>query len=121
MPLANLPDKDYFSMGEVSALAGVTPHTLRYWETRLGAPKPSRLASGHRRYTRPDLETILLVKELLGKRKLSFDGARRALLERRRGRGPAAGAEGDAVPARVMKTLVEVKRELRSVIAELSR
>ncbi|MBI5623229.1 MAG: MerR family transcriptional regulator [Elusimicrobia bacterium] len=121
--LSNLPDKDFFTMGEVSGLAGVTPHTLRYWESRLGAPKPSRLPSGHRRYTRADLETILWVKELLESRKFTFAGARRALLDRKRGRAASAtgSGEGDAVPAKMMKTLLEVKRELRSMIAELSR
>ncbi|MBI5883428.1 MAG: MerR family transcriptional regulator [Elusimicrobia bacterium] len=120
---SNLPDKDFFTMGEVSRLAGVTAHTLRYWETRLGAPKPSRLASGHRRYTRSDLETIAAIKDLLHRRKLTFDGARRALIDRKRGRSPdaAGSAEADAASAKVMKTLLEVKRELRSMVAELDR
>src|SRR6476646_3530582 len=38
------------SIGELSRRTGVSPATLRMWETRHGFPTPIRLDSGHRRY-----------------------------------------------------------------------
>ena len=38
------------TIGELSRRTGVSPATLRMWETRHGFPTPIRLDSGHRRY-----------------------------------------------------------------------
>jgi MerR family transcriptional regulator, light-induced transcriptional regulator len=43
---------------EVAGRTGVPPATLRMWETRHGFPEPTRLASGHRRYSPSDCEAI---------------------------------------------------------------
>ena len=84
-----LPDKEFFTMGEASRIAQVPSYTLRYWETRVGLLKPARRSSGHRRYTRQDLEMILQVKDMIQHRRLTPAGARRALLELKRGPKPA--------------------------------
>ena len=53
------------SIGELSRLSGVSPHTLRFYEAE-GILKPvSRAANGHRRYHREDvlwLEFVLRLK-----------------------------------------------------------
>jgi len=49
------------TIGELAARSGLNPATLRVWETRHGFPVPHRLASGHRRYTEADVETIQAV------------------------------------------------------------
>jgi DNA-binding transcriptional MerR regulator len=116
-----LPDKDFYTMGEASRICQVPEHTLRYWEQRVGLLKPARRSSGHRRYTREDLETILRLKDLIHRRRLTIAGARRALLERKRGPKPAeaASAEG-ALPAATLKLLREVRQELKNLVKELS-
>jgi MerR family transcriptional regulator, light-induced transcriptional regulator len=43
---------------EVAGRTGVPPATLRMWETRHRFPAPTRLASGHRRYSPADCEAI---------------------------------------------------------------
>jgi DICT domain-containing protein len=43
---------------EVAGRTGVPPATLRMWETRHGFPEPTRLASGHRRYSPSDCDAI---------------------------------------------------------------
>jgi MerR family transcriptional regulator, light-induced transcriptional regulator len=43
---------------EVAARTGVSAATLRIWETRHGFPAPTRLASGHRRYSPADCDAI---------------------------------------------------------------
>lgn len=122
MELPFLPDRDFFTMREAARLAQVPPHTLRYWESRFGDLRPTRLAGGHRRYTRADLELILEIKDLVHRRKMTVAGARRALIEKRRG-GPApeaARGEGtDAGPA--LKLLREVKKEIKMLVDEFGR
>ncbi|MBI4679442.1 MAG: MerR family transcriptional regulator [Elusimicrobia bacterium] len=119
--LSTLPDKDFFSMGEASRFAQVSAHTLRYWESRVTALRPSRLPSGHRRYTRSDIETILSIKDLLERRGLTLDGARRALRRGRRFSALAREGGSPELSGKAMNTLSEVKRDLRSLMEELSR
>lgn len=107
-------------MGELCRIAQVRPHTLRYWERRVGLLRPARRASGHRRYTREDLETVLAIKELVEKRKMTLAGVRRTLLERKRGPQEAPAAEGGAqVSPALLKLLREVRREIQALVEEL--
>lgn len=46
------------SIGDVVAATGVGEATLRAWERRFGFPTPRREPSGHRRYSRDDIEQI---------------------------------------------------------------
>jgi DNA-binding transcriptional MerR regulator len=46
------------SIGDVVAATGVGEATLRAWERRFGFPSPRREPSGHRRYSRGDIEQI---------------------------------------------------------------
>jgi DICT domain-containing protein len=48
-------------IGEVVQRTGIAEATLRMWERRYGFPAPERLASGHRRYTEPQIELIRTV------------------------------------------------------------
>lgn len=43
-------DNSALTIGELARRTGVSPATLRMWETRHGFPVPIRLESGHRRY-----------------------------------------------------------------------
>jgi len=122
MELPFLPDRDYFTMREAARLAQVPPHTLRYWESRFGDLRPTRLAGGHRRYTRADLELILEIRDLVHRRKMTVAGARRALIEKRRGGaegGPTEKASADGGPA--LKLLRDVKKEIKMLVDEFGR
>ena len=108
-------------MGEASAIAQVPPHTLRYWEDKIGFLRPARRNSGHRRYTREDIETVLFIKDLIQRKRMTVPGARRALIERRRGVKPAepsAPAE-NGLPAPTAKLLRELKKEIQALVDEL--
>jgi DNA-binding transcriptional MerR regulator len=74
-----IPDKLYFKIGEVSAIAGVPTHVLRFWETEFPKVNPRRTATGQRMYTRKDVELILEIKNLLYERKFTIQGARQYL------------------------------------------
>jgi MerR family transcriptional regulator, light-induced transcriptional regulator len=53
------PDSDeLFPIREVSRLTGINPVTLRAWERRYGLIQPTRTESGHRLYSKADIETV---------------------------------------------------------------
>ncbi len=109
-------------MAEAARLAAVPPHTLRYWESRFGDLRPTRLAGGHRRYTRADLQLILEIRDLVHRRRMTVAGARRALIEKRRGGASAEAstpAAADGGPA--LKLLREVKKEIKMLVDEFGR
>lgn len=124
MELPFLPDREFFTVREAARLASVPAHTLRYWELRFGDLRPARRPGGHRRYTRQDLELILRIKDLLQRRKMTLAGARRALIEQKRGGSaldgaPLAGGPADSAPA--LKLLREVKKEIKMIVDEFGR
>jgi PAS domain-containing protein len=51
-----------FSIGEVAAMLGISPHTIRAWERRHLMVTPLRTASGQRRYSGDDVELLRQIK-----------------------------------------------------------
>lgn len=124
--LPALPEKNFFSMGEVSRFCGVSPHTLRYWERRAGIPRPTRIPSGHRRYERKDLEAIMRLKNLLQNQGMTLSGARKLILRELRGHIDHGNEQArknqphefqDRISSKVIQ---EVRSELRALLNELS-
>ena len=76
-----LPDKEFFSIKEVSSLADIEPYTLRYWESEFKLLRPARRVSGHRKYTKNDIMLVLQIKELLYTKKFTIGGAKKFLLQ----------------------------------------
>lgn len=78
---SQLPDKLYFKIGEVSKLADVAPHVLRYWESEFPSIKPKRAGSKQRLYRRKDVELILVIKNLLHQQGYTIAGAKKLISE----------------------------------------
>lgn len=51
-------DDAELTIAELASLTGVGEATLRAWEERHGAPQPTRLPNGHRRYSPRDVELV---------------------------------------------------------------
>ena len=96
-----VPDKLYFKIGEVSKIAGVPTHVLRFWETEFPRINPRRTDSGQRLYTRKEVELVLEIKTLLYQRRFTIDGARQHLRRR----------SGDE-PSDARQLLDEIRTEL---------
>ncbi|MDQ6847122.1 MAG: MerR family transcriptional regulator [Candidatus Dormibacteraeota bacterium] len=60
------------TIGELSAMVGVSTDTIRAWERRHGSLSPARTASGHRRYSMDDVETLRRVRLNVAARGLSL-------------------------------------------------
>ena len=74
-----IPDKLYFKIGEVASLLAVKTHVLRYWETEFKALQPVKSRTNQRLYRRKDVETALLIKDLLYRQGFTIAGARKKL------------------------------------------
>ncbi len=113
MGLEELEQKDYFSIGDVKRITGVPEYSVRYWEAEFGLIKPIRLESGHRRYTKEDVYTILKIKDLIYKHKLTLEGAKKQLSKF----SPAARAQAKTAATDV-KFLSEIKETLSQLLKE---
>jgi DNA-binding transcriptional MerR regulator len=101
---AAIPEKLYFKIGEVSKIAGVPTHVLRFWESEFPKVAPRRTASGQRLYTPKEVELVLQIKTLLYEQRFTIDGARQYLRSRSDEAPPVAG-----------QLLVEIRAELEQL------
>ncbi len=76
-----IPEKLFFKIGEVASLLDVKTHVLRYWETEFKALQPVKSRTNQRLYRRKDVETALLIKDLLYRQGFTIAGARKKLRE----------------------------------------
>jgi DNA-binding transcriptional MerR regulator len=117
---AEIPDKLYFRIGEVSRLSGVKSYVLRYWETEFPAIAPKKSGTGHRLYRRKDVEMILEIKRLLYEKRFTIEGARKFLDERGKNSVPppaSAPVQGQGeLFALKPPALDEIRRELRDIL-----
>ena len=74
-----IPDKLYFSIGEVAKLCDLQPHVLRYWEQEFPQLNPSRRRGSRRYYQRKDVLMVRKIRHLLYDKGFTIDGARKQL------------------------------------------
>lgn len=75
-----IPNKRYFTIGEVSELCGVKPHVLRYWEQEFTQLKPVKRRGNRRYYQRHDVVLIRQIRSLLYDQGFTIGGARQQLV-----------------------------------------
>ena len=73
-----IPDKHYFTIGDVSEWCGVEQHVLRYWEQIFRQLKPIR-RGGRRFYTKEDLRVVKEIYTLLKDEGYTIEGAKRKI------------------------------------------
>lgn len=111
----NLPEKEYFSIGEASEITKVPSYVLRYWENEFKILRPSRRESGHRKYSHKDIENILKVKELLQAKGFTISGAKKFLIQENRKPPEQLKMELDSNNA-ALELLKETKTALEDLI-----
>ena len=77
--LPAIPNKRYFTIGEVSELCAVKPHVLRYWEQEFPDLKPVKRRGNRRYYQRHDVMLIRQIRSLLYEQGFTIGGARQQL------------------------------------------
>ena len=78
--LQEIPDKRYFTIGEVAKLCGVKPHVLRYWEQEFSQLSPVKRRGNRRYYLRKDVLLVRQIRQLLYENGFTIEGARAQLL-----------------------------------------
>jgi len=112
MGLEEIEQKEYFSIGDVQRITGVPNYSIRYWEKEFGLIRPIRLESGHRRYTKNDVYTLLKIKDLIYKHKLTLEGAKKQLNKYQF----PANTGGTAKVRTDVKLLKEIKDSLEDLL-----
>ena len=79
--LTDFSNKEYFAIGEASEITQLEPYILRYWENEFKILRPSRRESGHRKYSRKDIDHILKIKELLHTKGYTISGAKKYFIQ----------------------------------------
>ena len=77
--LPAIPEKLYFTIGEVGRLCDLKPHVLRYWEQEFPQLSPSKRRGNRRYYQRKDVLLIRKIKNLLYAQGYTIEGARHQL------------------------------------------
>jgi len=75
----NLPEKRYYSIGQVSKAFNVNPSLLRFWEKEFDEIKPKKKESGTRKYTPENINILKLIYHLVKEKGLTISGAKKQL------------------------------------------
>ncbi len=129
--LPPIPDKEFFSIGEVSRITQLPSYVLRFWESEFRELRPARRNSGQRKYIRRDIEFVFTIKDLLHTRKFTIAGAKKHLITERKKKDTTAPSyqmnvdlpfQGgrEKVPSsaspEALNVLKETKKELEDIL-----
>jgi len=80
--LVNIPDdeelfkKQYYSIGEVAIMFRENQSLIRYWETEFDILQPRKNRKGDRFFRPIDIKNLVLIYDLLRRRKFTIEGAK---------------------------------------------
>lgn len=76
-----LPEKRYYSIGEVAKAFNVNPSLIRFWEKEFDVIKPKKNAKGTRKFTPEDIKNLKFIYHLVKERGFTLEGAKTHLKE----------------------------------------
>ncbi|MGO3707712.1 MAG: MerR family transcriptional regulator [Mesonia hippocampi] len=101
----SLPDKLYYSIGEVAEAFKVNTSLIRFWEKEFDVLKPKKNAKGNRKFSKEDVKNLQLIYHLVKEKGFTLEGAKIYLKEDKK---------------KVLSTF-EIIRKLEAVKAELEK
>ena len=118
-----IPDKEYFTIGEVSQITQTAQHTLRYWEDEFKLLRPVRQSSGKRCYVKADIELIFKIKDLLHNKRYTIAGVKKFLNGDKRKKLTDPQNELNITLEKMpdSKLLQYLKQEIKDVLALLEK
>ena len=75
----NLPQKLYYSIGEISKAFNVNASLIRFWEKEFEILKPKKNSKGTRRYSSIDVENFQTIHHLVKEKGYTLEGAKEQL------------------------------------------
>ena len=113
--LPEIPDRIYFSIGDVSRLCDLRSHVLRYWEQEFEQLSPTKRRGNRRNYMKKDILLIRRIRSLLYDQGYTIEGARKKLAQEARVRSvPETTA---SVPSQRVEKAIQ---DLESILNDLS-
>ncbi|NAS31524.1 MerR family transcriptional regulator [Flavobacteriaceae bacterium R38] len=79
-----LPEKRYYSIGEVAKAFKVNTSLIRFWEKEFDVLKPKKNAKGTRKFTQEDIKNLKLIYHLVKERGFKLEGAKIHLKEEKK-------------------------------------
>ncbi|MDT0556130.1 MerR family transcriptional regulator [Patiriisocius hiemis] len=76
-----LPEKRYYSIGEVADAFDVNASLIRFWEKEFDVLQPKKNAKGNRKFTPQDIKNLELIYHLVKERGFTLEGAKTHLKE----------------------------------------
>jgi len=76
-----IPEKIYYSIGEVAQMFNVKTSLIRFWENEFDIIKPHKNKKGNRLFTKQDIDNFHLIFHLVKERGLTLKGAKKKLNE----------------------------------------
>jgi len=104
-------EKLFYSISEVAAIFNVNQSNLRFWEKEFKQLSPKRNAKGTRFYSPDDIQIIKQIIYLVSEQKLTLDGAKRKLSQKK---------DVIAKQQEVVERLKAVRKELIGISNALS-
>lgn len=75
----NLPDKLFYSIGEVARAFDVNTSLIRFWEKEFPILQPKKNKKGNRFFTPEDIQNLKTIYYLVKEKGYTLDGAKTAL------------------------------------------
>jgi len=72
-------EKLYYKMKEVCSLLDLAPHVIRFWEKELPNLSFRKNGSGHRVFSKADIDRLEAVKKMLYTEGLTIEGVRKRI------------------------------------------
>ncbi|GAA3781365.1 MULTISPECIES: MerR family transcriptional regulator [Corallibacter] len=79
-----LPEKRYYTIGEVAKAFDVNTSLIRFWEKEFDELKPKKNAKGNRKFTPEDIKNLKFIYHLVKERGFTLDGAKTHLKEEKK-------------------------------------
>jgi len=108
-----VPNKRYFSIGEVGQLCDLKPHVLRYWEQEFPQLSPIKRRGNRRYYQREDILLIRRIRGMLYDEGFTISGAKQQL----------KGGHVKEVKKEISESkqsVREIRKELEDILSELN-
>lgn len=106
-----IPNKRYFTIGEVSRICDIKAHVLRYWEQEFTELDPIKRKGNRRYYQQKDIVIILRIKELLQGKGFTIEGAKNMINNN----------QSKAEPLTDKPMVAQIKSDLENILSILKR
>lgn len=72
----DLPEKRYYSIGEIAKAFNVNTSLIRFWEKEFDIIKPKKNTKGTRKFTPEDIQNLKFIYHLVKERGFTLEGAK---------------------------------------------